>query len=58
MEFLSQNWWVLLFVAGYAFMMFRGGGCCGGQSYGEHKKTKNMFLPGIWGTIKNTAGIK
>lgn len=37
MEFLAQNWWYLLLVAGFAFMMFRGGGCCGGgHSHSGH----------------------
>jgi len=39
MEFISQNWWILLFFAGYAFMMFRRGGCCGASSQrGQHDK--------------------
>ena len=36
MEFLAENWWYLLLVGGFAYMMFRGGGCCGGHSHGGH----------------------
>lgn len=36
MEFLTQNWWFLLFLVGYAFIMFRGGGCCGSSSHRGH----------------------
>lgn len=49
MEFLLQNWWVLLFVAGYAFMMFRGGGCCGASSHGGHEKNKGYVPAGAMG---------
>lgn len=52
MGLLLQNWWVLLIIGAYAFMMFRGGGCCGtgghahnggggccgGGSYGDHER--------------------
>jgi len=38
MEFVSQNWWGLLLIIGYAFMMFRGGGCCGASSHRGHDK--------------------
>lgn len=27
---LAQNWWNLLLIGGFAFMMFTRGGCCGG----------------------------
>jgi len=37
MEFLLQNWWYILLVGGFAYMMFKGGGCCGGgHSHGGH----------------------
>jgi len=51
MGLLLQNWWVLLIIGAYAFMMFRGGGCCGtgghahsggggcgGGSHGDHER--------------------
>lgn len=37
MEFLAQNWWYILLIGAFAYMMFRGGGCCGGHSHGGHK---------------------
>lgn len=58
MEFLLQNWWVLLFVAGYAFMMFRGGGCCGAPSHGGHEKNKEYASAGNMENKKNHSGDK
>lgn len=34
MDFLRNNWWYILLVGAMAYMMFRGGGCCGGHSHG------------------------
>lgn len=39
MDFLINNWWYILLVGAFAFMMFRGGGCCGGHSHGGHDHT-------------------
>lgn len=36
MKYLAENWWYILLIAGFAFMMFRKGGCCGGHSQGGH----------------------
>jgi YHS domain-containing protein len=36
MEFLVDNWLYILFAAGMMFMMFKGGGCCGGHSQDSH----------------------
>ena len=30
MRYFIENWWYLLLVAGFGYMMLRGGGCCGG----------------------------
>lgn len=35
MRFLADNWWYILIVGAMAFMMFRGGGCCG-AGHGSH----------------------
>ena len=42
MEFFVKNWWYLLVAGGFAFMMFRGCGCCGSSFHGVHVK-KNEF---------------
>lgn len=36
MEFVRNNWWYILLFGAMAFMMFKGGGCCGGHSHGGH----------------------
>lgn len=38
MEFLANNWFYFLIVGAMIYMMFRGGGCCGGMhtSHGGH----------------------
>lgn len=38
-QFISQNWWILLFV-GIMFFMHRpgGAGCCGGHQHGQPRK--------------------
>lgn len=36
MDYIIENWWYLLLLVGFGFMMFRGGGCCGGHSHGGH----------------------
>ena len=36
MEFLAQNWWYMLLIGVYAYIMLKGGGCCGGHSHGGH----------------------
>ncbi|OGO77917.1 MAG: hypothetical protein A2Y23_04160 [Clostridiales bacterium GWB2_37_7] len=37
MEYITENWWYLLLVAGFGYMMLKGGGCCGGgHSHGGH----------------------
>lgn len=33
MEFLANNWLYILVAGLMVFMMFRGGGCCGGHSH-------------------------
>lgn len=30
LRFLVDNWWYILFIGLMSYMMFRGGGCCGG----------------------------
>lgn len=32
MRFLADNWWYILIIGVMAFIMFRMGGCCGGNS--------------------------
>lgn len=36
MDFFINNWLYLLFAGACAYMMFRGGGCCGGHSHRGH----------------------
>ncbi|MGD9570076.1 MAG: YHS domain-containing protein [Sedimentibacter sp.] len=36
MEFLLQNGLYILLLGFMGFMMFKGGGCCGGHSHGGH----------------------
>lgn len=36
MDFLINNWLYFLLAGAFAFMMFRGGGCCGGHSHRGH----------------------
>lgn len=36
MDFLINNWWYILLIGFFGFMMFRGGGCCGGHSHEDH----------------------
>lgn len=38
MEFLADNWLYILFAAGMMFMMFKGGGCCGGHTQSGHSQ--------------------
>lgn len=41
MEYLFQNWWYLLLIGCFAFMMFRRGGCCSGHTHDEHNCGEN-----------------
>lgn len=36
MNFLRDNWWYIILAGAMVFMMFRGGGCCGGHSHSGH----------------------
>jgi YHS domain-containing protein len=36
MQFLASNWLYLIFIGVMAFVMVRGGGCCGGHSHSTH----------------------
>ncbi|MDD3706538.1 MAG: YHS domain-containing protein [Clostridiaceae bacterium] len=39
MDYIVGNWWYLLLIGWFGFMMFRGGGCCGGRhSHGGHSR--------------------
>jgi hypothetical protein len=37
MEFLTNNWWVILLVGGLFYFMFRSGGCGGHSRSGSHQ---------------------
>lgn len=39
MEFLADNWLYFLYAGLMAFMMFKGGGCCGGHSHNKNSNT-------------------
>ncbi|HVJ47703.1 hypothetical protein [Desulfitobacterium sp.] len=48
-EFISQNWWILFFVA-MMFVMHRSGGagCCGGErEHGQRKDLQDENLRGV-----------
>lgn len=30
MAFIRENWWYILLLVGFGYMMTKGGGCCGG----------------------------
>ncbi|MGE5633063.1 MAG: YHS domain-containing protein [Caulobacteraceae bacterium] len=37
MDFIRENWWYLLLLIGFGYMMLKGGGCCGGgHAHGGH----------------------
>jgi YHS domain-containing protein len=40
MRFLTDNWFYILIFVGMVYMMFRGGGCCGGD-HGIHNNSHN-----------------
>ena len=41
MKFLTDNWWYILIFGVMAYMMFRGGGCCGG-GHENHSGDEHM----------------
>lgn len=40
MRFLADNWWYLLILGAMAYMMTKGGGCCGVGHSTQGKDTK------------------
>lgn len=54
MEYIKENWWYILLLVGFGYMMFKRGGCCGGgHSKGEHDHNKDNGQHGS-GQVNNT----
>ncbi|MGE5632383.1 MAG: YHS domain-containing protein [Caulobacteraceae bacterium] len=51
MVYIRENWWYLLLVIGFAYMMLKGGGCCGGgHAHGGHNHNGHNGGNGHFGT--------
>lgn len=42
MEFILQNGLYFLLIGVMGYMMFKGGGCCGGHSHGTHSNENHV----------------
>jgi YHS domain-containing protein len=51
MEFIIENWWYILLLMGFGYIMFNRGGCCGGgHSHGGHDHTGHNGGNGQYGS--------
>lgn len=48
LRLLADNWWYILFLGLMAYMMFRGGGCCGG-GHSSHSGQHDSYGGGCCG---------
>jgi YHS domain-containing protein len=58
MEFLADNWLYFATAGLMAFMMFKGGGCCGGHNKSMHSNNGKPQSRGCCGGHKNTNQIE